>query len=306
MKMKVSHLAGSSVPVGKGGAEAAQGQAYRLTLSGKFFLPEMGRAVREHWPEYLIEATGLGFFMISACFFAALIFHPSSPVNRTITTPLAQRTLMGMMMGLTAIAIIYSPWGKRSGAHINPSTTLAFLRLGKITPWDAGLYLVAQFAGAVSGILISALLLGSLISDASVNYVTTAPGPHGVWVAFIAEVLISFILMTAILLASNHRRAARSTGVIAGVLVATYIAIESPISGMSMNPARTFGSAFGARSWTAIWLYFTAPPLGMLLAAELYMRTRGRVMCAKLHHQNNQRCIFRCGYKKEESHEKDT
>ena len=67
---------------------------------------------------------------------------------------------------------------------------------------------------------------------------------------------------------------------------------------MSMNPARTFGSALSARVWTALWIYFLAPPLGMLLAAELYVRGHGarRVLCAKLHYHNTRRCIFHCGY----------
>jgi aquaporin Z len=79
-----------------------------------------------------------------------------------------------------------------------------------------------------------------------------------------------------------------------------YIIIEAPISGMSMNPARTLGSAFSAQVWTSIWIYFTAPPTGMLLAAEAYVRLRGshRVLCAKLHHENNERCIFRCNYRR--------
>ena len=66
---------------------------------------------------------------------------------------------------------------------------------------------------------------------------------------------------------------------------------------MSMNPARTFGSAFFAGDWTALWIYFTAPLLGMLAAAQLYLARRGRqaVACAKLHHQNSKRCIF-CEY----------
>ena len=78
----------------------------------------------------------------------------------------------------------------------------------------------------------------------------------------------------------------------------TYISVEAPLSGMSMNPARTFGSALAARLWTALWVYFTAPLVGMLLAAELYRRTRGpeRVYCAKYHHRNTQRCIFNCGF----------
>jgi aquaporin Z len=84
----------------------------------------------------------------------------------------------------------------------------------------------------------------------------------------------------------------------AGCLVVTYISIEAPISGMSMNPARTFASALPAHLWTAFWVYLTAPPMGMLLAAECYVQINGlqRVLCAKLHHQNNTRCIFRCGY----------
>jgi len=86
-------------------------------------------------------------------------------------------------------------------------------------------------------------------------------------------------------------------------LVAVYITFEAPISGMSMNPARTFGSAYWAHAWTALWIYFTAPPLGMLLAAELYLRIRGahRVFCAKLHHHNSARCIFRCNFSALES-----
>ena len=120
----------------------------------------------------------------------------------------------------------------------------------------------------------------------------------GVLAAFLAELAITFILMTVVLNISNTRRLSRWTGLFAGALVATYITVEAPISGMSMNPARTFGSAFGAHVWTSLWIYFIAPPIGMLLAAEVYQRMKaGRaVACAKLHHHNNQRCIFRCNF----------
>jgi aquaporin Z len=79
-------------------------------------------------------------------------------------------------------------------------------------------------------------------------------------------------------------------------LVALYITFEAPISGMSMNPARTFASAALAHHWTALWIYFTAPLVGMLAAAETYSRINGKrsVACAKLHHANRMRCIF-CG-----------
>src|SRR6266849_1748240 len=81
----------------------------------------LGRALRLHWPEYLMEAAGLGFFMVSACLFGALYENPASPVRHAIVSAFLRRVVMGLSMGATAIAIIYSPWGKQSGAHINPS-----------------------------------------------------------------------------------------------------------------------------------------------------------------------------------------
>ena len=254
--------------------------------------------VKRHWPEYAIEAAALGTFMISACSFGVLLEYTGSPVHRAIANPMLRRVLMGMAMGLTAICIIYSPWGKQSGAHMNPSITLAFLRLGKVHPRDAAGYMAAQFLGGVAGVAVAATLLPRYVPDPSVHYVATLPGPMGVLLAFVAEVAISFLMMSVILLVSNTASIARYTGLFAGLLVATYISVEAPLSGMSMNPARTFGSAFSARDWTALWVYFTAPPLGMLVAAEVYFRTRKAVFCAKLHHQNNQRCIF-CEYQAE-------
>jgi aquaporin Z len=102
------------------------------------------------------------------------------------------------------------------------------------------------------------------------------------------------VMMTAVLQLNRFPRLAPFTGWFAAALVALYITFEAPLSGMSMNPARTLASALFTRDWTALWVYFTAPPLGMLLAAELYVRRRGNaaVFCAKLHHRNEQRCIF--------------
>lgn len=257
----------------------------------------MLNALQQHWPEYLMEAAELGTFMISACLVVALLEHPASPVGQLIPSAALRRVLTGVAMGLTAIAIVYSPWGKQSGAHFNPSVTLTFWRLGKVAPWDAVFYALAHFAGAVGGVLIAAVLVREWIAHPAVNYVATVPGAYGPGAAFLAELLISFGLMTVVLTVSNTPRLARYTGLFAGAVVATFISLEAPFSGMSMNPARTFGPAAVAQIWTALWVYFTAPPLGMLLAAEVYVRLRGAraVTCAKLHHENDKRCIF-CTY----------
>jgi aquaporin Z len=260
--------------------------------------PQLGafESLRSHWPEYLMEGSLLGAFMVSACAFGALYEFPGSPVRQAIGSAFLRRLLMGLSMGLTAAIIIYSPWGKQSGAHTNPSTTLTFFRLGKIRGWDAFFYALAQFTGAVLGVFFVARFLGRTVSDPAVRYVATVPGSHGPWVALLSEFLITLVLMTVILHVSNHHRFARYTGLCAGMLVATYITLEAPFSGMSMNPARTFGSAFPSGIWEGFWIYLTAPPLGMLTAAEFYLWREGRatVKCCKLHHDNDKRCIF-CG-----------
>ena len=243
-----------------------------------------------------MEAALLGTFMLSACLFTTLLFYPGSPVPQLIPDPFIRRVIMGLAMGSTAVALNYSAWGKQSGAHYNPAVTLTFTRLGKIAPWDAAAYVGAQFVGAVLGVLAAALLVRAMLGHPEVHYAVTRPG-KGVLVAFVAEAVISCILMTVVLIVSNRARLARFTGLFAGLLVATFIIFEAPLSGMSMNPARTAGSGFWAQDWTAWWIYFTAPLLGMLVAAEVYVRRRGAsgVFCAKLHHQNSKRCIF-CEY----------
>src|SRR5438445_308082 len=233
----------------------------------------MVRAFREHWPEYFCEAAELGLFMISAALFTMLLWHPSSPVLNLIPDPFVRRMLMGMAMGGTAIALVFSPLGKRSGAHFNPAVTLAFWRLGKVKNWDAFFYVIAQFIGGISGVFVVALLARMALSHRAVNYVATLPGPHGMMIAFVAELVIAFILMTVVLNVSNTPHLARYTGIFAGCLVATYITFEGPLSGMSMNPARTFAPAFVGHLWTGLWIYFTAPVLAMQLAALVYLRT---------------------------------
>ncbi|HSF68426.1 MAG TPA: aquaporin [Nitrospiraceae bacterium] len=254
--------------------------------------------VRAHWPEYLMEAAGLGFFMISAAVVTSLVEYPHSPLYPLLPDPAVRRVLIGIAMGLTAMGIMYSPWGKRSGAHLNPAVTVTFFRLGKIEGFDALCYVLAQFVGGLIGLLAAGMAIGMAIEHPAVNYVVTVPGFGGTGMAFIAEACISFGLMLVVLIVSNRTKLNAWTGVFAGVLVATYIAVEAPLSGMSMNPARSFASALPAHLWTDFWVYLTAPLLGMLLAAECYVRLPGarRVLCAKLHHHNNARCIFRCNF----------
>jgi aquaporin Z len=258
-----------------------------------------GANPHKHWPDYLIEAGALWCFMVSACAFGTLLWHPASPVHVALGDGWAQRGVMGAFMGLTAMAIIYSPWGRRSGALMNPALTLTFLRLGRIAPRDAAWYVAAQFMGGALGVMAAHLLLRDRLAHPAVSYVVTRPGPAGIAVAFAAEAAISALLMTVVLRANASERWKRYTGVLGGLLVATYILVESPLSGMSMNPARSLGSALAAGSWTALWVYFTAPLLGMQLAAQLHLARRRAVPCPKMAHVEP--CHF-CDYARARAH----
>ena len=244
-----------------------------------------------------MEAGESALYMFFTCAFATLLQHPASPVRHFVASAFSRRALMGLAIGATVIGIVMTPWGKQSGGHFNPAMTFAFYRLGKVAFWDGLFYIAAQFSGAISGVAIAGYVLRGAPKNTAVRYAVTAPGVYGNAGAFAAELTISFILMITVLVVSNRGTLARYAPYFVGALYATFITFETPLSGMSMNPARTVGSAFHASYWHAIWIYFAAPTLGMLIAAEVFVRARRGVgpYCAKLHHANNKRCIFHHG-----------
>jgi aquaporin Z len=251
---------------------------------------------RPKWRLYAFEALLLGAFMLSACTFTLLIEHPALPIRRMIESDVLRRAMIGIAMGGTAIALIYHPIGKRSGAHMNPAMTLSFLRLRKIDPRDAAGYIAGQFIGGATGVAVMAALAREWIGHPSVHFVATRPGAAGVLAAWAGEFLISFLLVGTVLAINQVPQLARYTGCVAGLLVALYITFEAPLSGMSMNPARTLASALSAHVWTGWWIYVTAPVLGMLSAVEAHARLARCPdrLCGRLSHCRRTPTIFAC------------
>jgi aquaporin Z len=242
-----------------------------------------------------MEAGELAVYMFLTCAFATLLQHPASPVRHLISRAILRRSVMGVAIGTTVVAIVMTPWGKQSGGHFNPAMTATFYRLGKVAFWDAVFYVIAQFFGATIGVAAAVNVLRGTPDNNAIRSAVTTPGAYGTVVAIVAESAISFTLMLTVLIISNHSMLARHTPYFVGLLYALFITFETPLSGMSMNPARSFGPAFHTAYWHAIWIYFIAPTLGMLAAAEVFLRSRRGVApyCAKLHHANSKRCIFR-------------
>lgn len=236
----------------------------------------MLESLRKNWGKYLIEAAALGCFMISACIIVVLMEYPGSPLHAALPNATIRLYIIGAELGVTAYLLVASPWGKRSGPHMNPAFTLSFLLLGEIGFWDAIFYMIFQFAGGYAGVQLSYAVMGAPVSHPSVGFVVTAPGPKGNLIAFLAELGMSVLLMTCVLAFGQSKRLQSWTPHMVGALIGLYCAFEAPLSGMSINPARTFASALSAHQWTALWIYFAAPVLGMVGASQIFTRLQKR------------------------------
>jgi len=219
---------------------------------------------------YLQEGIGLGIFMVSACFFSALLESPLSSVHKAIPNPEFRHGLLSILMGLTALFIFYSPWTALSGSHINPAVTITFLRLGKVCRWDALFYIVFQTIGGVLAVWIMGAVMGPALTSRPVSYAVTVPGRLGPWAALLTEFIIGFLMMSMVLYTGSSKRWSSYTRILAACLVCLNVVLAAPVSGFGMNPARSFASALPAGIWTAWWIYLFVPVASMLAAAECY------------------------------------
>ena len=233
---------------------------------------------QRHWQAYLMEAAGLGGFVVGAGLLTVFLEHPDFPVMKSSfggeENAIWRRVPLGILMG-AYIALVVRLFGEKSGAHINPATTWAFLILRKINFVDSVLYVAAQFVGAVAAAQFLTLALGSWFAHEKIGYGVTKPmPPHDSASAFVAEFIILFVLMFVVLIITSSKKLEKYAAVVSGVLIALYLIFNLPFSGMSLNSARSFAAALAANKWEHLWIYFVAPPLAMLLAAEIYTRTK--------------------------------
>lgn len=216
--------------------------------NGESGIAQLRSSFKKNWRHYLQEATGLAIFMISACFFSSLLEAKGSSLHRAIPSGSLRTAIMGILMGLTAIFIFYSPVTSRSGSHINPAVTLTFLRIGKMCRWDSLFYIIFQFIGGTIAVFVMQFLLGRQLTDPPVRFAVTVPGTGGIWPALVTEFTISFITIIMVLFTSFNAKLKRYTRIVSGCLVCSWVIIAGPVSGFGMNPARSFSSALAANT----------------------------------------------------------
>jgi aquaporin Z len=240
---------------------------------------------RLHPHLYLAEFAGTALLVWLGVSVVILMFGHGSPMSELIPDEGARRFLTGAMFGSIGALIAVSPIGRISGAHINPAVSLAFWLEGKLTWRDAALYIVSQFAGSVVGAM--PLVVWGQVGR-SIDFGMTEPGPGiPVWAALLGEIGATFLLILTIFTTAAHPQTRRFTPLSMPVVLSVLVWLEAPISGASVNPARSFGPAWVAGVFADQWIYLVGPSLGAILyvaGIRFVMIGLPRVAVARLFH----------------------
>ena len=248
-----------------------------------------------HWKEYTAELLGTAIMIFVGL--SAVVFNMSEnlPMVKLLPDRSLRLLLTGTIFAGSGSLVAISPLGKLSGGHINPSVSLAFWLQGKMHRHDFIAYVIAQFIGAIAGEALLITVWGRYAQ--SINNGITLPGQgYALWYVFLAEVLITFLLVLLIFIFVSSKTLMRWTPLMTWIVVAIMVWRESPISGTSLNPARSFAPALLSGVWQDQWLYAIAPPLGAaagVIGFRLLTFGEGKILTGKLFHVPHYRCIFK-------------
>ena len=224
---------------------------------------------RLHWPEYGSELLGTAFLVFIALSAVTFNFGSGSPLAAVLPNSSVRRLITGLMLAGSGPLMAISPLGKLSGAHLNPAVSLAFWLQGKMHQHDLVGYIASQFLGAALGAGLVVLIWRE--RAASVQNGVTVPGVgYPIWSVFLLEMGCTCLLVLAIFLFVSSHRLMRWTPLMTWMLVALIYWQAAPISGSSLNPARSFGPALVSWFWRDQWVYWVGPLIGGALAGALY------------------------------------
>ncbi len=183
---------------------------------------------------------------------------------------------MGLTFGLAVMVAVYAT-GHLSGGHINPAVTLGFAFSRHFTWRRVSIYWISQTLGGV----VASLALRGLFGTVADMGATVPSG--GAWQSYGLETVLTFILMFVIMAVATDNRA---IGMAAAPAIGGTVGLEAifagPISGASMNPARSLGPALVGWTWTSHWVYWAGPATGALIGAFLYRWLRGKEIAGRV------------------------
>jgi aquaporin Z len=244
-----------------------------------------------HLSEWAAEGAGTAILLLVVVSVVSLVFGPGSPVAGALPARSPRLLLAGLLIAGSASLVAVSPLGRLSGGHINPAVTFAFWLTGHVHHHDLAGYVGAQLLGAIAGVGVGALLWGS--RAVAVQYGRTTPGPGvGDLGAGAIEMTMTATLLLVIFTLTSRQRLMRYTPLVTWLLVASLVWRLAPLTGTSLNPARSLSPAVFARTFDSLAVYLVAPLLGAALAALMVrLRWLRLPLTAKLFHDPDYRSV---------------
>lgn len=236
-----------------------------------------------HWIEWGCELLGTALLLIGGLSAVTLDFMPGSPVAAVAPSVSLRLLITGTLFAGTGSLVAVTPFGRRSGAHINPAVTLAFWITRHVHRDDLLGYVAAQLTGGLAGFGIAFLLwrgqlaavhLGETVPGAGVP-AAAALGLEGAMTAALVGLIFCFV---------SRPETARWTPVATWVLVAVFVWRVAPLTGTSLNSARSLGPDLAAGALRVYWIYVAGPLGGAALAAGIARALDARLHTAKMFH----------------------
>lgn len=244
------------------------------------------------WSPLVAECIGTALLLLIGLSLVIVMFGTGSPIAVIIPNEGVRRLITGFLFGTTGATIALSAIGKESGAHINPVVTLGFCLMGKMDTRIGLFYVLAQLMGAIAGSL-PLLVWGTM--GRSIAFGATLPGEgYTIPIVVLGEVITTFALIAGLCVFLGFRQLRSFTPAMFPLLYAIMVYLESPLSGTSTNPARSFGPTVISGQWQGWWIYWLGPFIGTLIALFVCNSLAARIEVAKVYHFDSDRVgIFR-------------
>lgn len=238
-----------------------------------------------HAREWLAEFGGTAALLIGGLSAIALDFGPHSATRGLIASDSGRLLLTGLLFAGCGSLVAVSPLGRLSGAHLNPVVTLTFWATGHVQRDDVAGYIAPQLAGSSAGAAVATALWRAELVSAGAG--VTAPGSHTpAAAAALIEAIITALLLVTLMAMLSSSRTMPFTPLVLWLLIAVLVWRVAPLTGASMNPARSFGPALVQNRFTDYWVYLAGPLAGGAIAVGVQRLLARRIwpLTAKLFH----------------------
>jgi aquaporin Z len=239
---------------------------------------------RLHVTEWAGEFVGTAWHVFIGTFAVVLGFHPASPLVHSVHVAAVRRLIVGLLFVGSAVVVPLTPIGRRSGGHVNPAVTFAFFLRRHLHRRDLAGYIAAQLLGGIAGAALAAAVARGVVSN--VGHARTHPQSGlSPWTAVAIEALETAAILLIVFACVSHPRTMRFTPLAVWLALSAIICFLAPLTGASINPARSLGPAVAAGDLSSYWVYVAGPLLGAMLAAAAWHVTGLRpTLTAKLFH----------------------